>query len=397
MTNSPPSNVKPRAPVGIEEAARVLAGGLDRLDLSLSVRWQSGTWFEELTKAKEQAKGANEPAPITVETADGPCAFVVSPAGADGHEWVVRNRHYGLSVGNWLEPKQRPSMSLQVRSETLWHVGALEAVARSVRMIESLGGEVECIKVSRLDLCVDILLHESHWRRDVEDGLVTRARDINPHTQHRQLTGFSIGKNQIMARFYDKPVEIARQSRKSWMFDVWGIDAVPADHRIIRVEFQLRRERVKGLGLDRFGQLHDRLPGIWAYCTQRWLRVVEDASVHHTQEELRPWWPVVRDGFPGAQGSEPVVVDRAVNTDREIVARQALGCLASLVALEIGVPLGPDDPLPIMVLRDALRKAVKIACWNDSELSDRVRSKQAKLWRHRSSDGALDDGRVFSG
>jgi hypothetical protein len=374
----------------------VLAGGLDRLDLSLYVRWTSGAWFEELTKAKQEAQANNEATPITIETPDGPAAFAVQTTGAEGHEWIIKNQHYTLSIGNWIEPKQRPSVSLLVRAETIWHAGIRDAVARIVRMLESLGGKLEPIKVSRLDPCVDILMRESDWRRDIEAGLVTRARDINPYTQHRELTGFAIGKNDISARFYDKPVEIARQSRKFWMFDIWGTDTPPGEHRIIRIEFQLRREKIKLLGVDTLNQLDDRLPGIWAYCTQNWLRVVQDASVHHTQQKLRPWWPVVQNGFPGAQGAEPLVLSRAVNADRELVARQALGCLASLFAHEIKVPLGPDDRLPMAhILRDVLREAGRIVGWDEDEFSRRVRLKQAKLWRYDSDlDGALTDAQI---
>jgi len=396
VTNSPPSNVRGCDPLALDEPARVLAGGLDRLDLSLYLRWGSGAWFEELADAKLQARADNEPAPITVETPDGPAAFAVQTTGAEGHEWIIKNQHYTLSFGNWIEPKQRPSVSLIVRAETIWHVGVRDAVARIVRMLESLGAEVEPMKVSRFDPCVDILMRESDWRRDIEAGLVTRARDINPYTQHRELTGFAIGKNQIAARFYDKIVEIARQSRKFWMFDIWGIGAPPEDHRVIRIEFQLRREKIKRLGVDTLDQLDDRLPGIWAYCVNRWLRVAEDASLHHTQQELRPWWPVVQNGFPGSQDAEALVLSRAVNVDRELVARQALGCLASLTALDLRDPLGPDDSLPMNhMLRDALRDALQIANWDEDEFSRRIRTKQAKLWRHATDPaGALTDAKV---
>ena len=145
MTNSPPSNVNDACCLEPNEPARVLAGGIDRLDLSLSIRWASGAWVDELAKAKEIAKLTKERCPITVDTPEGLAAFGVAPSGSEGHERVLSNQSYHLSIGNWLEPKQRPSMSLAVRSETLWHVGVPEAVARIVGMIEALGGVVESI------------------------------------------------------------------------------------------------------------------------------------------------------------------------------------------------------------------------------------------------------------
>jgi hypothetical protein len=311
----------------------------------------------------------------------------------------MQNNAYGMSFGNWMEPQQRPSVLVQVRSETIWQLGVQEAVHRVLRMLPLLGGAMECAKVSRIDPCVDILLRESDWQRDIEDGLVTRARDIDPHTQHRELTGFSIGRGALMCRLYDKWAEIVRKSHKFWMFDIWGTNAIPEDHRVIRIEFQLRREKIKGLGLATFDRLDTQLPGIWAYCTRKWLRVAGDAKKHHTHQKLRPWWSLVMDGFPGAQGAEPLVLTRAVNNDREILARQALGNLAGLVALGIGKLLGPDDRLPMdLVLRSALQEARSLARWSSEDFSSRVRMKQAKAFRFdEKGAGKLPDAQVPSG
>ena len=82
---------------------------------------------------------------------------------------------------------------------------------------------------------------------------------------------------------------------------------------------------------------------------------------------------VVQDGFPGLLGAEPMVLTRAVNTDRELVARQVMGCLASLFAPRAKVPAGPGDRLPIqLMLRDTVREAGQIVEWDEDEFSQRV-------------------------
>ena len=88
------------------------------------------------------------------------------------------------------------------------------------------------------------------------------------------MKGISIGKGNISARLYDKPLEIKQQSKKYWMYDVWGINKNDLDdnHKIIRVEFQLRRELIKDLGANYFEDLLKGYGKIWAYCTQKWLK-----------------------------------------------------------------------------------------------------------------------------
>src|SRR5690606_11582440 len=107
-----------------------------------------------------------------------------------------------------------------------------------------------------------------------------RAAQVSPHLTHRKLTGFSIGKGQLSARLYDKPEEIASKSKKFWMYDVWGVESVARDHRVIRVEYQHRREALRELGVDSFADLVEKLDRLWAYDTGSWLRLVDDASKH---------------------------------------------------------------------------------------------------------------------
>src|SRR5690606_16321245 len=147
-----------------------------------------------------------------------------------------------------------------------------------------------------------------------------------PHLRHEQLTGISVGRGQISARLYNKPLEIQTKSHKFWMFDVWGVQHVPDDLRIIRVEVQLRREKLKALGINLLADLWAKEAGLWAYCTQRWLKL-QTGGPHHTQRRTVPWWSVVEAGYAGAQGAEPLVIEKAVRATRERLMKQILGLL----------------------------------------------------------------------
>ena len=99
------------------------------------------------------------------------------------------------------------------------------------------------------------------------------------------------------------------------MYTVWGLDQVPAGCRVIRVEYQLRREALVGFGLDAYDDLERYLPNLWASLTQNWLRVVKDASKHATRQRVMPWWEVVQAAVPGAQEAQPLIRAKAVGGD----------------------------------------------------------------------------------
>jgi hypothetical protein len=58
-----------------------------------------------------------------------------------------------------------------------------------------------------------------------------------------------------MARLYDKVIEIETKSKKTWMYGIWKMEGPPKNGRVIRVEFQLRREVLRQLAIDTVWQL----------------------------------------------------------------------------------------------------------------------------------------------
>lgn len=288
-----------------------------------------------------------------------------------------------LKIGNWIDLKQRPSVIADIRSETLWAHGTDACIERLYDLIRAMCGKIVSLKPSRVDLCVDLLLRELDWTFGLIDGFVTRARDIDPHFQSRQLSGFSIGKGATSARLYDKPREIRVKSKKFWMYDIWGIESIADDQRIIRVEYQFRREALHEMGIETYPHLVEQLPAIWAYATRKWLRVAVDASVHHTQQIIRPWWPIVERGFEGAQQATPIVREKAISTDLKRHEAQLLGLVSSITALQRqGVLIAKDESLDIAshvaVIIDSVRKNAQI---DDEAFTERVKRKQAKQLR----------------
>lgn len=400
MTNSPPSNVK----LSPDEYGRVLASGIDSLAVSIQVEWLTEALFTKLAELKRSAKSEHEDQPGIIDPGFGaaPWLFSVSPSGTDGYEWVLKGREMTMKIGNWTELKQRPSVLADIRSETLWAHGPDACIQRLHDLIHAMQGEIVALKPSRVDMCVDLLLRETDWMPGLLDGFVTRARDINPHYQSRQLSGFSIGKGAISARLYDKPREIRVKSKKFWMYDIWGIESVADDQRIIRVEFQTRREALHEMGIETYPDLTEQMPALWAYLTRKWLRVAMDASLHHTQQIIRPWWPIVEGGFVGAQQATPIVREKAISTDLNRHSAQLLGLVSSITALQRqGILVCKDESLDldshVAVIVDMVRKNAAI---DDDQFTERVKRKQVKQLRagvdFSDAPGALPGGAVSS-
>jgi hypothetical protein len=396
MTISPPYNVKSAS----GEPVRVLACGIDSLVLAIDVRWLTEATFTKLAELKAAAVGAEGDCPGVLRVSDGtsPWVFTVSPYGRDGYEWILSSGEMSMRIGYWAEPKSRPSVMVELRSETLWTHGPAAAVARVLALLQSAGAEIVEVKVSRVDLCVDVLVPENIWSLQLLNQFVTHAHLEAPYLDRRKLTGFSIGHGKISARLYDKPQEIRSSSHKDWMYGIWGIERVPVGHRVIRVEYQLRREIIKELGFSSFEELQAGLAQVWAYCTQQWLRVADDREKHHTQQTTPAWWTIVQGGMTAGQPACPAIRAKAIKQDEEQMAVQLLGFIASMTALlRQGDMIKSDEILDMPSHLAMVLEVVRRAGWNDAEFTDRVKRKQAKTIRHEAKFAAATIARKAAG
>jgi hypothetical protein len=379
VTISPPPNVK----LAPDEPARVLASGFDGLVLSMNIVWENERFFWLLDEVKELAKGTELGVPLDLyDTPETFSSVILKPHGSDGYEWLLIGKEFTLKIGNWMEPKTRPSAMLECRSEALWHQGPRMLVSRVRKMLERVGAKIQVIKPSRVDQCVDVLLPASSWGLGIADHLVTRAIKDGIFRANRKATGITVGSGDLLARIYDKPLEIIMKSNKIWMFDVWGIPSVPSDHFIIRVENQVRREALKQLGIDTFDDLLAKAAALWSYSTRSWLKVQDDPSKHHTQQKTLPWWEVVQDGFLGVQGENPLVRTKAMRADRKQLTQQIVGQIASLMALHIqGCELNGERKLSIVHSMGFVREAIMDLGITNEDFTEKVKLKFAKYRR----------------
>lgn len=384
MTNSPPPIVPGTIPVG----ARVLASGFDTLVLALDVAWQDDSFLLTLGELKRAAADSGEDQALLLSDAEGqPIGpFAVKPYGVRGYEWLLTSADCTMRIGRWLQPGSRPGVMLELGSEVLWRLGAEVAVRRALEALEAQGGHVVVAKASRVDVCLDVLLPRSEWSPALLPLCVCLARSRSMHLSNSSFSGLSLGRGVVVARLYDKALEIATKSRdKAWMYRVWGLESVPEGHVVARIEFQLRREALKSLQLETIQDVFGQRGRVWAYCTEQWLELRADPGKQHHQRETLDWWRMVQRGFDGAQPGNALLREAAVNVQRKQLEAQLKGFASSLAALRIAETVGPTAKPEEMTAAfheemEKLRKAVD----EEGTLSKEV---VRKLARYQRGDG----------
>jgi hypothetical protein len=362
----------------------ILASGVDSLVISTNIAWGNDSIFRVLDEAKEKAKqnSVDYQGQLKHFNLDEVWPFTVKPHGTKGFSWIISGNDFTYKIANSKEPNSRPNVMIEIRSEVLWRLGPEDVLNISLRIIEANGGHIIEIKLSRVDLCIDFLMSEKKWSDKLMKYAVTRATDYAPYYRNKKLTGIRIGKGDISARLYDKPLEIQQQSKKYWMYDVWGIKEVPEGKKIIRIEFQIRRDVLKDTGLRTPEDLFQKDVRAWAYCTKDWLKFQDRPGLHHTQRSTFKWYEEIQDGFKGVQGAEPLVREKAVKIDKKKLMQQANGLIQSLHAInQEENNIDRNDPVKIEDCLNSYAAELKKHHPNPSEVKDRITKKRAKYHR----------------
>lgn len=382
MTISHPAKVK-----------NILASGIDSLVISMNIDWKNGDFFAVLDEFKEKAKqySLDYQGNIKHFKDEEVFPFTIKPHGTKGFSWILTGADFTYKIANSITPNSRPNAMIEFRSEALWRLGAEDVLRIALSIIEANGGHIIETKLSRVDLCLDFIMPENRWSQSLRNYAVTRAIDFMPHYKGFTFTGMSFGEGAILARLYDKPLEIQQKSKKEWMYDVWGIKEVPQGKKIIRIEFQLRREVLAELHIKTPEDLLQKADQAWAYCTKQWLRFQDRPGLHHTQRSTFKWYEEIQDGFQGAQGAEPLVREKAVCTNKERLVKQMNGCAISLYAIDQEEKKADrNEPVSIGDCLNIYSNELKRNSPKPEEITDKVTRKRSKYHREEPTQGKAD-------
>ena len=309
----------------LTSSVRVLAAGVDSLYVSFKGEGGAARLDAiELLKIKAQEAGQ----PQLFQLADDRKALVQS-SGWGSYRYWLRCGDFDVFVGRG---QSLPAAYARIASQFIHEVGPIRALADLKSFVGALLDQVDEAICSRVDIYGDF----QGWVPVSDDyqRFVTRSRrntsHIAVHHDGRRFTGFTFGRDAMVARLYDKSLEIAH-SGKRWMHEVWGA-GLDVSAPVWRLEFQLRREILAECLLTSPEDVLALRPNLWAYAMQ-WLSLREP-----TPGATRTRWPVagVWSDLKRSQAEvnySPLVRKRIREHEESVLVRGLTGYASSLAAV----------------------------------------------------------------
>ncbi|MES9691088.1 replication initiation factor [Bacillus toyonensis] len=253
-----------------------------------------------------------------------------------------------------------PPIKVRFLSSYLWSFGFQGAVERFYKWFECFKGEINCTKVSRIDICVDT--DEIEFLEEDIGQIVTRAKGKTKHFVNdeyyngRNFSGFTIGRGQpLLGRIYNKTLEI-KTSQKTWFHQVWKEKSWNEEKDVWRVEFQIRRKGLKEFGVNSLEEFINEEDGIWMYLTTKWLTLkipTEDAN--QTRWEVSQKWLVIQKAYIN-QDTSLAVRERVKIGNTAQLLDQVTGLFITIGALNNHVDIESTMEMAKQWLEDKLQK-----------------------------------------
>ena len=329
---APPSNTAPAN--YIDESTRIFRTGIDSLYLS----W-SGTLSLEfddlLTGLKEKAKSPDpiDQSQAVLQLLDH--RFEVSDKGRGRFPFVIRDNWYHIQISR-TQSTSMPLALAQISSELLSMSGYNTAVKKLENLI-SLMGSVEEQKISRIDVCADFYT-EFNLELIPKPAWVMQVQDYGSRYVGNRFSGFLFGAGgNLLGRLYDKALEIETKSKKTFFYSLWEQGGWMGELPVWRMEFQLRREVLREMGVNSTLDLEGKLNGVWQYCCQKWLRltVPSQADTARSRWPDHPLWIALKDARFGSGNLKPLYRTRKERLPSEkFLFVNGLGAITSFMASE---------------------------------------------------------------
>ncbi|MGI8608429.1 MAG: hypothetical protein ACR2MY_04260 [Candidatus Dormibacteria bacterium] len=319
---------------------KILSAGVDSLYLSAPGKLR-GDLNDELAAKRLEAISTGEP--VAMMLASG-ASFVLKEHGWRGYPYWLSSPWVDVMIGA-REPF--PPVYVQLSSAYLHQVGA-EAAVEGVRLILAADVlvDVEHLNVSRVDLYAD----EQGWaplpadfRRFVCRALRRHLYEVprQMHDSGRRLSGFTFGRGDLMARIYDKTLELSSRGQ-SWPELVWaGRDP---EAPVWRIEFQFRRKALGEFSVKTDADLLGSRQDLWDY-GMKWLSLRRSGR-HHDPSRWpeAPAWQALRQAQMGSPRSGLIRGRIRQDNERRLVAG-FVGYASSLAVA------GPDRDLDASLRR----------------------------------------------
>jgi len=266
-----------------------------------------------LQAVKESAGHKGETHSKGIEHAHfGPYLVRVWPTGSrigkEGPYFAFVGEYAGIviKIQDRAAPKNEcPNVLVENDGLVCLELGDRGALDLAYDLIRHLGGEIDQVKLSRIDFCVDM----PGVGMDEFDAAVNERRYVSRLKRHRgwESDGRTVqfGKLPLQLVIYDKLAEVMSKQnprRQALMVDRRWNGAVPA--QAVRVEFRIGREKLKAFGIDTPEDFYRKRRTLVDYLCRGWFRFTSNPvdRLNTTRAITLPLWEQVHEAFAAWAG-----------------------------------------------------------------------------------------------
>ena len=322
--------------------------------------------------------------------------FLVEPQGCKVGRIYYRYIFTGQGVRFYLHHNPRGKlqpMRLRYNHDALVGQDLFQVHETTLDWFEQIGFHVTKETVSRIDFQVTLQRAISDFMALIGNKhAVMKSRKKEFYVNGNEAETFMAGtKAQIC--IYDKKQELANGGDEiktrlvvKNMLDLdlpeetsmQNVELYLFEH-LTRIEFRLRRDRLRQLGIDSIADLKEKELSLAAYMTEEWFRILAEPKIrgHENTQEVHEIWQEVqqlfRRYFPGDDAKRSEIKrgrDKSIKCTGEALLQQADGCLASYLAMTQGSNITEEQAVEILAehIRNNAKEIVQRAAERAKEL-----------------------------
>lgn len=362
LSNTPPST------------RHIETGGEDTVDVALRVNWTNfGKLTEQFDCVRESAGAPDAPLEDRVVVDGKRQPYLIDSmghkvGGSKGpyYRWRVERNGIRFDIQDQeLAHGTMPNVIVHLGSLPLMAQGLASVWDETLDCLAAFGAEVVEDKLSRVDPAVDLAgvpveVFADLFRRQC---FVSRARKSGQFASGEYATGmtstgFTFGADQCRVRVYDKLLEARTNGAKMAVLIYRRWDGLP--ECASRVEFQLRRERLRELEVATVAEWLKKRAGVVDYLCDDWFRLTKEVPDRENRNtarcEVADVWKQVRQAFVDWAGRG----DRAKRTPippaiaGQALVAQAIGCFVRYF-VEQGKEIEHNEEFPGLLLDEIER------------------------------------------
>ena len=300
---------------------RLWHAAVDRIHLALQVAWRNfADLRSRILAVKESAGHRGETHHKGIEHLQlGPYLVRVWPTGSRiGKEgpyfaFVVEFEGIVIMIQDRAAPNgECPNVLVTIEGLACLERGDLGCLELAYDLIRHLGGEIDHVALSRIDVCLDMpdvgmdefAAAAAEWRYV---SRLKNHRGWESGDREKKSSGRTVlfGKLPLQLEVYDKLAEVvaSRNSRKLelMMAHRWN-GVMPA--QAVRVEFRVGREKLREFGIDTPEDFYRKRRTLVDYLCRDWFRFTAGPvdRLNTTRAVTLPLWTQVHEAFAAWAG-----------------------------------------------------------------------------------------------